>query len=148
MLKQLIVWITLRMCPKYSLFKNSIGFGGENIFKTWIYFKHFALRTHWSEIWVSHSVIKITAFWVALKAGTASPCGALYCTVVLSSLKNPAFELCSSFRRNQQAGFVLLTHSWNIYRAGLAFWLKIANVIHRYSRHWFVRSFINFNTKV
>jgi hypothetical protein len=147
MLNQLILWITLRMGPKYNLSKNSIGFGSENIFKIWIYFMHFALRTHWSEIWDSRSGIKITAFWVALKADTASSCGIWYCTVVLSSLKTPAFDICFSFRRSQQVGFVLLTRSWNIYHVGSIFWLKSAGSRHRYNRHWFVRSFINFRAK-
>jgi len=135
------------MGRKYSLSKNSIGFGSENVLKIWIYFMRFALRTHWSEISGSRSVIKITAFWVALKAVTASSCGVWYCTVVLSSLKTPAFDLCFSFRMNQQAGFVLLTRSWNIYCVSSAFWLKSASFSHRYNRHWFVWSFINFNTK-
>jgi len=118
--------------PKYhNLSKNWIGFGSENIFRIRIYFMHFMLRTHGSEIWGSHKGIKITAFWFALKAGTASSCAVWYCTVVLSSLKNPAFDLGFSFRRNQQAGFILLNRSWNIYHVDSAFWVKNASCRHR-----------------
>jgi len=72
------------MGPKYhNLSKIWIGLGSENIFRMWIYFMHFAPRTHWSEIWGCRCGIIITAFWFALKAGTASSCQLWYCTVVL-----------------------------------------------------------------
>jgi hypothetical protein len=92
------------MSIKYqNLSKNLIGFG--------FYFMHFALRTHLSEIWGSRSGIKITSFWVALEADTASSCGVWYCAVFLSSLKNPGFRfvIFLSAQRHQQAGSLCMS---------------------------------------